>query len=320
MGGSWAATMQAALAASVGRPQWWVMALAAFLVRGGIVIVLLPLVSLPSAAALATALAPTVESLAMSRQSLQAALVGTAIVAFLVGLLAVAAYAGSWLDNALAREAEASDELDLEPAVAAPSARRSLGLRIAAHVPTLLALGYAAVRLVIVTYQELLSPGDPAVPIVLRVLSRAPDAIVVAIVAWVIGEALGGLAARRAAEGEGAGEALRNAVLDLVRLRGVATFLVTDAVVVGFVLLLLAAVGRATDHVRLYLFERVDDASLAAALFLLVATWVLSLAVLGAALAWRATAWTIEAAPRRTAAADRVVAVDKGAPGEAPAG
>jgi len=39
--------------------------------------------------------------------------------------------------------------------------------------------------------------------------------------------------------------------------------------------------------------------SLAAALLLLVTTWVLALAVLGAALAWRATAWTIEAAPRR---------------------
>jgi len=319
--GSWAASMGAALAASVGRPRWWVMALAAFLVRGGVVLVLLPLVSLPSAPALATALAPTIEALAMSRQSLEAALLGTALLTLLVGVVAVLAVTGTWLDNELAREAEGAAELDLRVSEAAPSAWRALAIRLVAHLPTLVALAYALVRIVIATYQELLAPGNPAVPIALRVIARAPDAIVIATVAGLIGEAIGGIAARRAAEGETIGQSIRGAIRDFLRRRGVATFVVTDAVVAGVVVLLIAVVGRAAEHVRAYLFDRVDDVSLAAALLLLVTTWVLALAVLGAALAWRATAWTIEAAPRRQPATGTVRADEaESATGEAVAG
>jgi len=321
VGSTWTGSMAAALAASLGRPRWWVMALAAFLVRGGIAVVLLPLVGLPSAPALATALAPTIEALAMSRQSLEAALAATAIIGLFIGLLAAAAYTGTWLDNALAREAEASPELDLRLPHITRSPWRTLAVRLTAHLPTLVALAYGAVRIVIVTYQELLAPGDPTVPIALRVLSRAPDAIVVAGLAWILGEAIGGLAARRAAEGETAGQAIRGAIRDLVRRRGVATFVVTDAVVVAVVLLLLVVVGRAAEHVRGYLFGGVNDVSLAAALLLLVTTWVLALAVLGAALAWRATAWTIEATPRRGLAPAAASAADESpAAGEAAAG
>src|SRR3954469_15375535 len=111
--GTWAASMVAALAASVGRPRWWGMSLAAFLVRGGILVVLLPLVSLPSPSTVATTVAPTVEALAMSRQSLEAALVGTALIAMLVGVLGVLGLPGAWLDSTLAREAERAVELDL---------------------------------------------------------------------------------------------------------------------------------------------------------------------------------------------------------------
>ncbi len=321
MSGSWAASMTAAVAASVGRPRWWVMALAAFLVRGGIVVILLPLVSLPSAPAIATALAPTIEAIALSRQSVEAALVGTLLLTLLVAVLAAAAYTGTWLDNSLAREAEAAAELELPPAGVAPSAWRTLAIRLIAHLPTLVALAYGAVRIVIATYQELLSPGDPSISIALRVLGRAPDAVVVAVVAWLVGEAIGGLAARRAAEGETVGRATRGAIRDLVRFRGVATFVATDAVVLGVVLLLIAVVGRAAEHVRVYLLNRVDDVSLASALLLLATAWVLALAVLGAALAWRATAWTIEAAPRQFLAPGAADVTGNGpASGEAAAG
>jgi len=296
------------------------MALAAFLVRGGIVVVLLPLVSLPSAPALATALAPTIEALAMSRQSLEAALLGASVIGVGVGLALALAITGTWLDNALAREAETAAELDLRIAEVPPSAWRTLAIRLVAHLPTLLALTYAVVRLVVVTYQELLSPGNPAVPIALRVIARAPDAIVIPAVAWLAGEAIGGLAGRRAAEGESIGQSLRGAIRDGLRRRGVATFVLTDAVVAGVLVLLLAVVGRAAEHVRVYLFDRVDDVSLAAALLLLVTTWVLALAVLGAALAWRATAWTIEAAPRRPATTQPIRAEDAAAAGEAAGG
>jgi hypothetical protein len=233
----------------------------------------------------------------------------------------VAAFTGTWLDNALAREAEGAAELDLRLPDAGPSAWRTLGIRLLAHLPTLIALGYGAVRIVTVTYQELLAPGNPTVPLGLRVVGRAPDAFVILAIVWLLGEAIGGLAARRAAEGETVAQAMRGAIRDLLHRRGAATFIVTDAVVVGVVLLLISVVGRAAEHVRSYLFDRVDDVSLAAALLLLVTTWVLALAVLGAALAWRSTAWTVEAAPRRPLAVEPTV-LDDAAPatGEAGAG
>src|SRR5438046_1812677 len=99
--GTWAGSMQAAFAASVARPGWWVIALAAFLVRGGFLLVLLPLVSLPSASALATTLAPSIEALALSRQTLEGAFVGTIAISVLVAFFGAAGYAGSWLDLAL---------------------------------------------------------------------------------------------------------------------------------------------------------------------------------------------------------------------------
>jgi len=69
-----------------------------------------------------------------------------------------------------------------------------------------------------------------------------------------------------------------------------------------------------------FLLGGADDVSLAAALFLLVTTWVLALATLGAALAWRATAWTIETAPRPVGSAEVLAGRDDVATGEAPAG
>ena len=314
LSGTWAASMQTALAATMARPAWWVLALAAFLVRGGFVVVLLPLVSLPSVPSLATTLAPPIEALALSRQSLEGALIGTVLISTLVGLLAVAGLAGSWLDLALLREAGDAEELDGKVLVVERSAWPAFGVRLAAHLPTFLALGYATVRIVIVTYEDLLSPGDPNIPVVARVVARAPDAIALVVATWLLGEAVGGLAARRSVAGEPVVGALRGAVRDLLRLRGLATFVLSNAVVLGAGALLVTVVGRSWEHLRAYILDRVSDVSLAAALLLLVSAWILCLALLAAALAWRATAWTIEAG-RPSAARDSTVNVlSEGAP------
>jgi hypothetical protein len=80
----------------------------------------------------------------------------------------------------------------------------------------------------------------------------------------------------------------------MVERRVVATLILTDGVVLGAVGLLVAVVGSASEHLRAYLLDAVDAVSLAAALLLLVSAWILGLATLGAGLAWRATAWTLE--------------------------
>jgi hypothetical protein len=308
LSGSWAASMRTAFAATMAHPAWWVMALAAFLVRGGFVVVLLPLVSLPSVPSLATTLAPPLEALVLSRQSLEGALVGTVLVTTIAGLLAAAGFAGSWLDLALLREAAGPEELDGTARLVNRSAWHALGVRVAAHLPTFLALGYATVRLVIVTYSELLSPGDSTVPLVSRVIAQAPDAAVLVVVTWLLGEAVGGLASRRSAAGEPVIRALRGAVRDLLGPRGVSTFLVSTGVVLVAAALLVTLVGRASEHLRAYLLDGVSDVSLAASLLLLVSAWILCLALLAAALAWRATAWTIEAGTP-TVARDPTIAV-----------
>ncbi|HET9851852.1 MAG TPA: hypothetical protein VFP56_05035, partial [Candidatus Limnocylindrales bacterium] len=111
--GTWRGSMLDALAATLARPAWWSLALAGFLVRGGILLVLLPIVVLPTPAAVATALSPTVSSLAFG--GLTAGL-GVAIVTAVVLVLAVLAavgLAGAWLDRELLREAADDDDLAL---------------------------------------------------------------------------------------------------------------------------------------------------------------------------------------------------------------
>ncbi len=292
MSGSWAAAMRASIAATFAHPGWWAMALAAFLVRGGFIVILLPFVSLPSPGVIANQFAPTIEALALAPPTIGSALVWTALLTAAGGVLAVLGLAGSWLDVVLAREAAGAEELeDAGLETKAASAWRAFGLRLTAHLPTMLALAYAGVRIVVVTYQELLSPGDPTVPIALRVVARAPDAIVLVVIAWLLGEAVGGLAARQAPE-LGTIHALRRAVRDLVRPRGIVTFAVTNAVVLTAAVGLVTVAGRANDRVRGIVLDRGGAVSLGAALLLLVAVWVLALAILGAILAWRSTVWS----------------------------
>ena len=295
--GTWRASLLDALAATLARPAWWSLALAGFLVRGGILLVLLPIVTLPTPAALATALSPAVSSLAFG--GLTPALILVIVMAAVLALAVVAAVclAGAWLDRELLREAAGDDDLALDWTPGHASLRDAVALRLAAHLPTLAAAGYATVRLIGAGYDELLSPGDVAVPLALRIAGRAPDAIAVVLAAWLAGEALGGLAARRAAAGAAFGEALRRSARQLLSRRGLATLVVTTAVLTLALAPFLLAVERAWEHVRDVLLGGADVGFVASALLVLVASWILGLAILGAALAWRSAAWTAQIAP-----------------------
>jgi hypothetical protein len=228
---TWRASMLDALAATVARPAWWSLALAGFLVRGGILLVLLPIVTLPTPAALATALSPAVSSLAFGGLTPALALVIVMAAVLALAVVGAVCLLGAWLDRELLREAADDDDLELRWAPVHGSLRDAVALRLAAHLPTLAAAGYATVRLIAAGYDELLSPGDVAVPLFLRIAGRAPDAIAVVLAAWLAGEVLGGLAARRAAAGASFGEALRRSARQLFSRRGLATLVVTTAVV-----------------------------------------------------------------------------------------
>lgn len=316
MSASWGASMQAALVATLAHPEWWAMALAGFLVRGGLLVVVLPLVSLPTSASLTTMLAPPLEALILGRPSLEAVVLGTLGVTLALGALFLVGLAGSWLDLALVREAAADDELDLGWVPRRTSAAAALRLRLAAHLPTLLALGYGIARLAMATRDELLAPGDPAIAMAARVALRALDALAVVAVAWLLGETVGALAARRQAAGEPVREALIRSVRRVLDRRGLPTLLLTTAALLAMTVPFILAVGRAWEHVRSSLGHGLEPLQVAAALLLLVSTWVLGLALLGAALAWRATAWTVLASPPRPSDAEAVATpAPEGVPG-----
>jgi hypothetical protein len=296
--GSWTASMQAALLAALSRPAWWALALAAFLVRGGFLLALLPIISLPTTADLTNAFAPTIEALIYRRPSFETVVAGTLLISggFLVlyGLV----FAGSWLDLALLRETTSDPELELGWSAANRSATLALAIRLVAHIPTVVAIGYAVIRLMGVLYLELTSPGDTATPLALRVLAQAPDAPFAVGITWLVGEAVGGLTTRRVAAGEPVAAAFGRSIRQLASLPGLATLAATTAALVALLVPYLLTVATAWQNVRVALIDGVGDLLTLTALVLMVSTWVLGLVMLGALLCWRATAWTVQVAPR----------------------
>ncbi|HET7182936.1 MAG TPA: hypothetical protein VFI15_11950 [Candidatus Limnocylindrales bacterium] len=298
MRASWPGSMQSALAATLTTPEWWAMALAAFLVRGGIFLILVPIIALPTPAALITDLSPVVERVVLGTPTLAGAIVGAASISLVVLVAAWAGVVGAWIDAALTREAASSDELDLAWSPGGLSSWRAFGIRITAHIPTLLAIGYAIVRIATISYTELTAPDEPGVPVVERVLGQVPDALALVVIAWLLGEAVGALAVRRVSAGMSETAALLVSVRQLLSPRGLATLVATTIVLLAVALPFALAAQRAWEHVRGYLLFGVDAMQLTAAIVVLVATWVLGLAIVGAALAWRATAWTAEVTTR----------------------
>lgn len=289
--------MWAALVATLGRPSWWAIALAAFLVRGGFLLILLPIMSLPTTAAIITAFAPTLEAIYLGRPTLEGAMLAVVAIGLVVATLAAAGLAGSWLDLALVRDAATDEDVDIAWAPSQASVTRAFALRLAAHLPTAIALGYGLVRLVTVAYEELISPGSTDVPVVARVLARAPDAVLAIVLTWLAGETVGALAARRASAGVSASRALVASLRQLLGARGLATLGLTLGILASVWLPFLLAAERAWEYLRGALIDGADSPHIVTALVLLATTWVLGLAVVGAALAWRATAWTAEVPP-----------------------
>jgi hypothetical protein len=295
--GSWAASMQASLLAALAKPAWWALALAAFLVRGGFLLALLPIVSLPSTAALTNAFAPTIEDIILGGPSVATVAAGTVLIAGAFVALFALAFAGSWLDLELLREATSDPELDLRWRPSNRSVTLALAVRLVAHLATIVAIGYASIRIIELAYAELTSPGDSTTPLVLRILGLAPDVPLAVGITWLLGEAVGGLAVRRVAAGEAVAAALGKSIRQVASPRGLATLAATTLAIVALLVPFLLASATAWGNVRAALLEDVAPGLILAALLLLVSSWVLGLALLGALLCWRATAWTVEIAP-----------------------
>jgi hypothetical protein len=293
--------LASSLLTTLRHPATWALALASFLVRGGIAIFVLPIWSIPTPVGLANIAAPTITSFVFGGVSPSfIALVVAAVVAVLAWLLV-----GGWVAARLERElvvtVAADEEARPAPVLAlgwASSPWRILAVRLVAYLPLAAAIAYASARIASVTYIELTDPSDVGVAVGVRVLRRIPDAVVNIAVAWAVGEIVGSLAARRIVL---AGQSVRRALLgslgDVVR-RPITTLLAfalpTLALVAPVVPLALLA-GAAWDALRVELFAPVPRLPVVLAMLLLfVSLWGLGLVVSGAVSAWRSAAWTVE--------------------------
>jgi hypothetical protein len=299
------AALTGALLATLASPATWPLGLATFLLRGGFVLVVLPIVVLPSPVGLGNVLAPILITVVLQGLSLEIAAIATLAALSIVTWIFVGGVVAATLEAEAARLVAGDDAVagagfetgwdDLarsERVVAA----RILAARILAHAPTGAAIIWAAFRLVDVAYRELTSPDDVTVPIVLRVLSGAPDAVALLLVAWTAGEIVAGLAARRIVlDRSGIADALRDAMRATVRhpVGILVSFVIPLA---GLVLVLLPSTLAATvawSAVRVAMRSPAELVVGTIAVLLFVSLWIVGLLLIAVTAAWRAAVWSV---------------------------
>jgi len=311
------AALTGALLVTLASPATWPLALAAFLLRGGLVVVALPILVLPTPVGLGNVLAPTLTAFVFGGVSAGLLiLVATIVLAGLTWVVAGGLLAAI-LEAEAARIVVAHEEVappeeirthqgavdnlsdTLTPRVARrrrAEAGRVFMARVLAHLPLGVALAWGSTRLVAVTYRELTNPGDVATPLIWRVLLASPEVVAAIVVTWTIGQALGAMAARRVVLARGGVfRALRDASLTLLR-RPVAVLadFWLPTLVLGLALAPSAvAAGSAGDVVREAMNSPDDPVQLGLAVVLFVSLWVVGLTLTGVICAWRAAVWTI---------------------------
>lgn len=315
-------TLVTSLLATLARPATWILALAGFLVRGGIVAFLIPILVLPTPVGLANLAGPTVVGFVFGGFSVGLAVlialgVGGAI-AWIVfgGLLAAAlevegirivagdedvAAAAPAIDHA-AGDAGRPGTTTVPPHAFDPTrqALRILAARMAMLFPLVAVIAWASARIVAATYAELTLPSDVTMPIVWRIVAAVPDAIVVVIVVWLVGEVIGGIAARRIVlEGASIAGGLRGAVLEAI-VHPARTLVLLAVPAAILLLVFIPAAGAASvawAWLRTALADR-DTVPAILALVVFVALWAGGLVLVGMVAAWRHAAWTADAVRR----------------------
>jgi hypothetical protein len=307
---SWGAGLAASLLVVLPRPATWIVGLAAFLVRGGILLFLLPIVVVPSPVGLANILGPTIATFWLGGMSLGFATLVTIIFATFFVWLVVGGWVAAVTERDLIELVVADEDLGAGGSIPSPSPVRRRGriwrillLRLAAYVPLAIALGYGSLRLVQATYRELTAPSDVVTPITWRVVAAVPDAVFLIAAAWVLGETLGSVGARRLVVwGQSLDRAYFGAWADLLRrpLTTLGTFALPVAVTVVLVAPIVLGAGALWELLRGELAGSADDATLLLLTMLVfVATWSAGLLVAGLTAAWRSAAWTVDAVRTR---------------------
>jgi len=300
---SWLRAARAAATIAVERAPVRVLGLLAFLARGGIALLALPIWVVPTVIGIANWVSPT--SVTAAGPTARLVVLVAAVVA--AGALAVLAgtLIGGAAEAALHRATAAPGAADPEAGVAnlptgslgARGALRVAAIRLVLVVPVAAALVFAVPPLFEAGYREVTFPSDLRTPLVLRIFLGAPVASWSIVVAWLLGEVVGGLASRRAILlAQPVPRALAGALLDLVR-RPRTTLLTLIAGVAGSAVLIapgMLAVGVTWERAQRTLEEGAGFGAELLVAVALAATWLGTLVLAGLAAAWRAALWTCE--------------------------
>lgn len=285
------------------RPTLVPVALAGFLVRGGIVALGLPILVLPTPVGLATIFGPDIVSVALAGPNPGIVRLVVTGAVLLGAWLVLGGFLGAAADvaciEAAASERRGDWRVPVEGSRPVPRWRlivRVLVVRWLAHLPLLVALAWGVVRIIEATYAELVLPSDTATPLVLRVLGASPDAVIGVVGTWLLGEAWGGWAARFVVlDGRSSGSALWAAVRWCARAPARALGALVAATTALGVALAASAAASAMVWSVLRPVVRIDPggAGAAVAVVLLVGVWLVGVWLVGVVVAWRAVAWTL---------------------------
>lgn len=292
------ATLTASLLAVLERPSTWLLALVGFLVRGGWLIVLAPIVALPTAVGIANVIAPLLEDVAFGRRIGDVITVSLASFAVVVAWLIIGGLLAAATEVETVRVTAAA--LDDRRAPRASGVRpvwRVLAVRLVSLAPLGLALAWAAVRVVGVGYRELTNPSDVASPAPYRILAGAPDAVLAVVATWLLAEIVGAVAARRVIlGGEGIRPALRGSLRHLRHAPGRLIALASVSAVVLLAVLGVTSLGTSTGWDALRGALASGDASIWTSVILVVfvALFAGSLVLVALATAWRSAIWTVD--------------------------
>jgi hypothetical protein len=296
------ATLAALLAALI-RPSWWILALAGFLSRGGILLFLLGVVSLPSPLAVSNVVAPLLVPIVFGGWTPYLFAVLALLVGSVLGWIVVGGWIGAATEIVLIRDARRAAIDEGVPTGGDGPRPRWLTVRVTAahflaHAPLAVVAAIGSISIVSVTYKELVAPFEVVTPLVLRVARGAAGPIAAIVVAWVIGEIAGGLAARRIV---GRGESIVGGVVrayGTLVVRPLSTLLpgaLTLAVLILELAATVAAVALSWTAARSRLAELPPSwPAIVLAVAALAAAWCLALAVAGIVAAWRSAAMTFE--------------------------
>jgi hypothetical protein len=299
----WLAGVRAATVLVFEHPATWAFGLAGFLARGGILLLLVPIVPLPSPVGLANIVGPTAAT--PSGPSPEAAgmlaVGGAVLLAWLVLGNAVGALSDVVLTGTFV---VGSGRAPLPSGLLGPALLgRLVAVRLAALVPLTLALAFAAGPIVEATYRQLISPYDLAVPLISRLMREVSPLIALIVGAWLLGEIVAGLAVRYIVLRNDSGVvAIGHALGHLVRRPGtsVATTVVGLAglvLAIGPPMVAASAVWSLLEASFVPTLGQGGDAGRIAFVGLcLVAIWTGSLFLCGVASTWRGLLWTAEVA------------------------